>query len=311
MARARKPLRQSKEHLRVAYYGPNGSGKTTAAAHMAHQGEVAVVAAEPGFRVGRLASLGIPVDNLQLALATYDRDTPDVNHANLDRLFWDLKQEYTEARKTAPVGLLLDTVTEIQGLVTDEVRIEELARVRRQNSSYDESDYFIDVAWHGIVVAKVNKLLRQYRDLPCHWAIVCQEEHREPFRGKGSRSVGPAVSPGVQSSVMGFSDFVIQLETLDNPDDPKNPWRIGWTVTHGSPPNKAKDRDGILPARMAFPTFDRVLAYYDGDLRADTDPLQQELEELIQDGTLAPQDPAQRPRRVRASELAAQKARTA
>jgi hypothetical protein len=274
---------------------------------MAHLGEVAVVAAEPGFRSQRLATLGIPVDNLQLALATYDPTVPDVTANNLDTLFMDMRQEYQESRTTAPVGLLLDTVTEVQALTTDEVRIEELARAKRQNSSYDESDWFVDVGWHGIVVTRVNRLLRQFRDLPCHWALVCQEEHREPFRGKGSRSVGPAVSPGVQQAVMGYSDFVIELETLDNPDDSKNPWRIGWTVPHGSPTHKAKDRDGVLPARMAFPTFTRVMSYYTGELTAATDDLQRELDDLIASGDLAPADT--RPRRVRASELAAAKTR--
>lgn len=305
MPRTRKRLTESREHCRVTYYGENGTGKTTAAAHMAHEGEVAVVAAEPGFRHRRLAELGIPVDRLQLALSTVDPDVPDVTGDHLDGLFYDLRQEYLNGSPDAPIGLLIDTWTEAQVVVTDEVRREELARARRKATDaepWDQSDYFVDVGWHGIVTTRMNLYLRQFRDLPCHWAIVCQQERREPFRGKGSTSIGPANSPSVQRDVMGYSDFVIQLETMDNEADLKNPWRVGWTVPHGIA--KAKDRDGILPARMAFPTFDRVLAYYRGELTVETDPLQQELDELLRLDALRPTEA--KPRRIRASELARQ-----
>ena len=121
--------------------------------------------------------------------------------------------------------------------------------------------------------------------------------------GRGSTSIGPANSPGVQGSVMGYSDFVIRLQVMENPDDEKNPWRVGRTEPHDGIA-RAKDRDHVLPARMAEPTFTRVLEYYRGSLTADTDPIQQEFEELLTTGALQIPDPNRKPRRVRASEAA-------
>ncbi len=301
MARTRKPLASTREFCRVCYYGINGTGKTTSAADMARLGEVAVIAAEPGLRQGRLAELGIPIENLQIALSPHDPDVPNVSRAELDVLFWDLRQEYQDHATHAPVGLMVDTTTEVQNVVTDEVRRDEQARLVRKEEDWDFADTFIDVQWHGIAVAAMNLYLRQFRDLPCHWALCAQEERREPFMGRGSTSIGPANSPGVQGSIMGYSDFVIRLQTMENPDDPKNPWRVGRTEHHDGIA-RAKDRDHVLPAKMAEPTFTRVLAYYRGELTAATDPIQQELDELLAAGALEIPDPNRKPRRVRASE---------
>src|SRR5215216_22548 len=94
MTRGRRSLAESDEFCRVAYYGPNGSGKSTCMADMARLGEVAVVAAEPGLRKRRLAQLGVPVENLQIAVSNQDSGLPDVSFEALDKLFWDLKAEF-------------------------------------------------------------------------------------------------------------------------------------------------------------------------------------------------------------------------
>jgi len=309
VARTRKSLAATSLQCRIAYYGLNGTGKTTDASYMAELGEVAVIAAEPGFRKDRLAELGIPIDRLQLAIANFEPDLPDVTFANLDRLFWDLRQEYLDRAKTAPVGFILDTSTEVQKAITEQVRVQELPRAKAKDEGYDFSDYFVQVEWHGIVVNQIQQLLRQYRDLPCHWAICCQEEHREPFRGRGTRSIGPANSPGVQADVMAYSDFVIRLKTLENEDDPKNPFRIGRTEAHTEDgiPARAKDRDHVLPDPFAEPTFARVFAYQRGELTAEKDPMQQELMELLTEGKLL--DPAvPKPREKRSERLARERA---
>lgn len=311
MGRTRLSLDKANEFCRVAYYGLNGTGKTTAAAWMAAEGEVAVVAAEPGFRKDRLAELGIPTSNLQLAIGSYLPELPDVSFANMDRLFWDLRQEFMEKSRHAPVGLLIDTSTEVQKTFTDAVRIEELARAKAKDDGYDQSDWFVQVEWHGIVVNQLQLLLRQFRDLPCHWAICAQEEHREPFRGRGTRSIGPANSPGVQADVMAYSDFVIRLKVLENEADPKEPFRIGRTEAHTEDgiPARAKDRDHVLPDPFAEPTFRRVLAYFRGELTVENDPTQQELLALLAEGVLV--DPSVPKPRERRSERLAREAAAA
>lgn len=295
--RKRKSLPDA-EHVRIAYYGINGSGKTTDLADMARMGTVVGINGEQGFRKRRLLQLGIPVDNIEIAISESDSDLPGASFESLDKLFWELKAELADD-PTSVFGLIWDTGTDSQKVMIDQTRQTERERAvrkaTREHTEYDQAQMFVDIGWYGIHSQEMGKVLRQFRDLPCSWAIACQEERRDAVAGKPP-SIGPALTPSVQGDLMSYSDYVCRLSTAIDEETDETIY-LGTFRTEGIA--VAKDRDHVMPKPMVQPTFTRVYQYATGQLTAEEDALQQEFLEARGSGKI---DESGRPKRRRASE---------
>lgn len=298
MGNDRKPLPDA-EHVRIAYYGINGSGKTTDLADMAHMGTVVAINGEQGFRRRRLQQLGIPVDNIEVAISESDPDLPGASFESLDKLFWGLKAELADNPK-AVFGFLWDTATDSQKVMVDQTRAVERQRAvrkaTREHTEYDQADMFIDIGWYGIHSQEMGKVLRQFRDLPCSWAIACQEERRDADNKGKPPSIGPALTPAVQGDLMSYSDYVCRLSTAIDEETDETIF-LGTFRTEGIA--VAKDRDHVMPRPMVQPTFTRVYLYATGQLTVEEDPLQQEFMEAQGSGKI---DQSGKAKRRRASE---------
>lgn len=294
--RKRRPIPPA-DFIRIGYYGINGSGKTTDVADMAHLGKTVAINGEGGFRRRRLEQLGIPVDNIEISISQSDPELPDASFEELNRLFWQLKGELAD-HPGDPVGLQWDTMTDTQKVMVGQTREVERARAQRKAArervEYDQAEMFTDIGWFGIHSTEMGQVLRQFRDLPMHWAISCQEERREANQGRPP-SIGPALTPAVQGDLMSYCDYVCRLSTLVTEEGDTT--YLGKFQTEGIA--VAKDRDHVMPFPMVQPTFTRVFLYATGQLTADDDALQQSYWE---NHGKTPVDQAGRPRRRRASE---------
>lgn len=294
MARSIQLLGDQPEFTRVCYYGPNGSGKSTAMVDMARLGPVAIINSEQGLRKHRLMELGIPIENMQISVDNSAPNLPDVTFEALSQLFWDLKEETTDPSPATPVGLVWDTATDSQITMLTAVRRmmhgKGRAFAEKSGQEYATSEYDMDDKWWSIITGQLDHVIRQFRDLPMHWAIGCQLERRES--GDAPTSIGPAVFPSIQSIIMGSSDYVIRLGVESWPDG--RPLYLGWSRPES--PYKAKDRDGVLPNPMVDPTFTRIHSYATRTLTALDDPVQQAWTELT-GGELPSRRPTARRRR--------------
>jgi len=122
-----------------------------------------------------------------------------------------------------------------------------------------------------------RRLMRSLVDLKCHIGLGCQMR-RDVDKQSGRVKYGPAVNPALCGDLIGYSDFVIRLVQ-------DGTWADGRPLVVGYPrPSvefEGKDRYGVLPSRLADPTFDRLIAYASGELTKDTDLVQAGYRELV------------------------------
>lgn len=256
----RATLAETVEYVNMMYYGDPGSGKTTSAAGLARLGEIVYVDAESGLKAGPLGRLGIPTDNIGVHRV--------ISFEALENLYWDLKAELEEG---GPEGLVLDSITETQKLLLEHIVARGVEKAERKGMERDE--YAIYKEDWGVNTEQMRRLIRKVRDLPCHVALVCLS--RRDQDDDGAVSVGPAVSPALQSDLMGYMDLVCHTSVE----------QIGEEIAYvGEFRNvgkyQAKDRYGLLPRKLVNPSFDRVIAYVNGDLTPANDEVQQAYKEL-------------------------------
>ena len=83
---------------------------------------------------------------------------------------------------------------------------------------------------------------------------------------------GPAVGPALQTSLLGYMDVVLYCKA---PDEARDYFRAQTKKVGAA---RAKDRIGVIPNILVNPTFPRLLAYNEGTLSEETDPVQEVLE---------------------------------
>jgi hypothetical protein len=262
-----------REFANVLYYGDGGTGKTTDLATMANLGRVLYVDAESGIKRYPLEQMGVKVENLELL--QFD-DNPTFQE--LDDAFWQLKAEL-DADADSWVGVAWDSGTEIYHALLDSLvgkRLEKAEKAQRAGGKIADSlqnRFFIDRDEYGIMSQQVRHLLRRYRDLPCHFGISFLER-RDVDESTGRVRVGPSVTPGLQSDVIGWHDIVCHTQVEGTTKDPRY---VGVCRPDGV--KQGKDRYGILPPEMADPTFERIVNYITGKITGDDDEVQNGLNE--------------------------------
>lgn len=258
-------LADEQDFARILYYGYPGSGKTTHAGHLAHVGPIVFFEAEPGLKKVAFKRRGIPNENI--------KPVRSVTSEVLMSSFWKLKQKLDDD-PNAYAGAVLDTVTNFVAKEVNRIRTRE----------YDLAIEAADAAgelytgppknkfgntWdlYGEMTGDVREVIEHYVDLPMHLAFTAHVR-RDEDADSGAVSYGPAASPAVQKDLVAYFDCVIRTQRVGE-------FFIGHTVPGDA--YEAKDRLDVLPSPvMNLPTMDRIVAYINGDLTEDNDPVQQE-----------------------------------
>ena len=262
------------DHTNTLLYGREGSGKTTAAARLANafshlpagKGKVLVINAEGGLKKGPLRKRG--VDTSKIVVWPDPNKHERVTHQSLDRIHRRLKADLMED-PTSWGGVVFDSATEIHTAILDNVQQKRVASIQRMGKDVDPD--FVDIADYGTMSKLFRDVLRKFRDLPCHF-VVTALERRDVDKDTGKPQYGPAVTPGLQSDLLGYVDFVLMCKA----EDEDGPFRA---LTRANSRYRAKDRFDILPKVMVDPYLDRIVQYTTDDLTPESDPEQKRLGE--------------------------------
>ncbi len=233
----RGTLDEESDTLKMLYHGEPGSGKTTAAAHMAKLGRVVWVLAEPGLKRRPMLDLGIPIENIELHR--------EITYTALNDLCSDLRGAL-RADPQAYAGVVFDSLTEVQG---------RLLEAKAKSLLITQQEY-------GVNTQELTLLLRHFCDLPCHVAFITHPKRDED--SDGEVIYRPSMTPKVSGILLGQVDITCVTMALPRPDSDE-PDYVGVFRPHGK--HKGKDRFGCLPPRLINPTFDRIAAYVDGTYR--------------------------------------------
>lgn len=252
------------DHTNTLLYGREGSGKTTALARLANlpgNGRVLIINAEGGLRKKALQNRGI--DTSKIVIWPDPKKHQRVTHQALDRLHRKVKSDL-ERDPDSWIGVGFDSATEIHTAILDSVQQKRVTAIRNRGQDVDEDH--VDIADYGTMSKLFRDILRKFRDLPCHF-VVTALERRDIDKDTGKPQYGPAVTPGLQSDLLGYVDFVLMCKAADE----DGPFRA---LTRANSRYRAKDRFDVLPQVMVDPYLDRVVAYVNEDLTPDTDPEQ-------------------------------------
>lgn len=258
-ARSTRPrLDEQTEKVNVLYYGEGGSGKTTALAGLARMGHVIHIDSESGVKAGPLKKNDVPIGNIE--------PFKDISFDAMLQFLTDIKGEL-EDNEDDPVGIMWDSITETQKMLLEDIARNEVIKANRAGQEKDP--YNIEKGWWGKNTEQMRRLLRRFRDLPCHCGIAALER-RDVDQQDGEVKYGPAVSPAFATDLFGYMD-VVCVTRMQLVQDRK--FYIGITLPFGK--WKAKDRFGILPRTLHKPSLDRIVGYVNGDITEEDDEIQQ------------------------------------
>lgn len=260
-------LDDSQDFINACFYGREGSGKTTAAARMANlpgKGKVLFINAEGGLKKIALKKRG--VDTANIAVWPDPKRGERMDHKSLDALYRRVKGDLDKDPESW-TGVVIDSVTDIYVSILDAVQMKRVNALKNKGADVDED--FVDIADYGTMSKLFRDLMRKFRDLPCH-VVFTALERRDVDKDTGKPQYGPAVTPGLQTDLLGYVDFVLMFKAADE----DGPFRA---LSRANSRYRAKDRFDVLPRVVAEPMFDRLVAYLNGDLTEDTDPFQDDL----------------------------------
>lgn len=249
------PLEEKAQHLKVLYYGKQGTGKTTAAA-LATQSttgdsRVLIIDAEGGLDQTALATRGVDTSRVAVWPPVGQRVTSE----GLMELHEALDEELADDPESWS-AVVFDSMTEIHQLLREnatDYRVEK-SRVVIDPDVIDRDDY-------NKMTSQMRKIIRRFRDLPCDIVFTALEKITED-------EIRPAVSPALGTDLMGYVDLVIRTAMVQDS-------QVG--RFHPTEHINAKDRTNQFPALMANPSFDRLCAVRNNILDLDSDDAQQAL----------------------------------
>lgn len=254
-------LAAQSEIIRALYYGDPGKGKSFDLAHMAKLGKVVYIDAEKRLKKGPLQRAGVPLDNIEVRFGV--RQDP-VTYEGLMALALELKERLADDEPI--VGLCWDSASEsfrlmLEGLVDSAVASANRAGKERNAWRTYQEDY-------GDMTEQMRRVIRRFRDLPIHLGISCLS--RRDNDEEGAIRVSPALTPAVMRDFIGYMDVVMhcRMEIIGGEEEYS-------AVTKPIGRFDAKDTFGVLPRVFVTPTFDRLVAYVEGELEAGDDPIQQ------------------------------------
>ncbi|UVK60378.1 RecA-like DNA recombinase [Microbacterium phage TurboVicky] len=259
---------ETEEHLNVLYWGREGSGKTIDLAVATQLGKVLFINAEGGLKKRALLANGVDTSNL----VVFPRPGQELTFASLEQALFRVKADLMDDPK-AWFLIAIDSITEIAAAFTEAVSDETFARNKAKNPNWNpglNDQFFTDRGDYGVSTKMIRKLVRMTRDLPVHVAITALER-RDVDEDTSKVAYGPAVGPALQTSLLGYVDVVLYTKAADE----DRPYFRAQTKKVGTA--RAKDRLGVIPTVLVDPTFPRLLAYNEGTLTEETDPVQEVL----------------------------------
>ena len=260
-------LDTAEDYINALYYGREGTGKTTDAAAMANlpnATRVLIINAEAGTKRRALAQRGIDTSKIVMWPAPGKK----VTFAGLEALHRRLLEDLAED-PTSWTGVVFDSLTEVAVTLREQATAKRQDKLDRQMKAYDPD--LIDLADYGVMTDQLSRIIRRFRDLPCHFVATALE------RTHDDGTVGPRMTPALADSVAGYVDFVLYVrasqDSVESADDAASEFRA---LTRQTRTYRAKDRFDVTPRVLANPTFDRLYAYATDALTEDTDGQQAE-----------------------------------
>ena len=262
------------DHLNILLYGREGSGKSTGAARLANafshlpegKGKILVINAEGGFKKRPMQRRGVDISRIRIwpDPAKHERPT----HSSLKKIARQMKSDLMEDPESWG-GVVFDSATEGYQAMLDFAQQKRVASVKRTGKDVDED--FVDIADYGTMSKMFRDVLRELRDLPCHF-VVTALERRTVDKDTGKPTYGPDVTPALQSDLLGYVDMVLMCKS----EDEDGPFRA---LTRANGRYRAKDRFDVLPKVLVDPFADRIIKYVVGEYDMDegNDPEQARL----------------------------------
>lgn len=264
--------------LSLLLYGPEGTGKTTDALRMtklcSDKQRVVLVDAEAGAKIKALSQRGIDVSKIVPwpTKVVDGQRVPDPGKIDYDG-FLELLAEI-EANPGVVIGVVWDSGTEITKRILDDVVLASTENDRKKGKA--RAPFQVNLEDHGVASSMLRDLLRRFRDLGVHLVITALER-RDTDPDTGKVKYGPAMSPAMANDAAGLVD-IVGYTMVEEVGPKATEVRSARFVPIER--RRAKDRYGLLPGKLADPYFDRILAYIEGDLTKETDPVQARVREL-------------------------------
>ena len=243
-------LSDQREFIKAVFYGREGTGKTTSAASVSQLGKVLVVNSEGGLKKAALQQHGVNPDNV---LVWPNPDTDEQITARSLEVLHERLAGMLADDPDAIQAVVLDSLTEIHHLLREQATDQRVAKSR-----VELDPDFIDRDDYGKMTSQLRKLIRRFRDLPCHVVFVALEKDDET-----ASEYRPALTPALCTDVLGYADIVARFAS------PDSTFRARFK---GNDRIRAKDRFNLLPDTLPEPSFVRIAQYVDGTLTADNDP---------------------------------------
>lgn len=257
-------------------WGPEGTGKTTSALRMTQIPEaieknlrVMLIDAEGGAKVQALRQRGVDVSRVEVWPRPEDGGPGALSFEGLFDLAEELAKRHEEF-----IGWVWDSGGEITKRLLDQVTAD--AREKDERLGKARGRFQVNLEDHGVASSMLRELLRKYRDLPMH-GVITALERRDTDNDTGRVRYGPAMSPAMANDTAGLVDVVMFMEIEE-----VNGESVRTGKTTPTRIRRAKDRFGVLPAKMPDPYMDRIVAYVNGDLTRDNDPVRARIKELAQ-----------------------------
>jgi hypothetical protein len=250
-------LTDRREFVNALWYGDGGTGKTTALAGMANLGKVLLINAEGGVKRRPLEQRGISVGNIEVFPSGSDV-------ISIESLLkeWQRIREELDKDPGAYIGFVIDSITDLYQALLRNVVNKAVIAADRANKERDA--YFIEQGDYGKMTEQVRDVMRKLRDLPCHLGVsALPRRQQDP---DGTVVYVPAVSPALQNDLDLWMDVVCHTEVMmiNGKEEYRGTFRPTGLY-------RGKDRFSVLPKGLVDPSFDRVVAYIEGDIDLDSD----------------------------------------
>lgn len=266
------PLDDVEDFTNTLLYGREGGGKTTGACRLANRfshmppgkGMILVINSEGGLKKSALRKRG--VDTTKIVLWPDPKKHQRATHTGLDQIHRRVKADLQRDPESWG-GVIFDSASEIHIAFLDSVQEKRVQTIKNKGQDVDED--FVDISDYGTMSKMFRDVLRKFRDLNCHF-VVTALERRDVDKDTGKPQYGPAVTPGIQSDLLGYVDFVLMCKA----EDEDGPFRA---LTRANSRYRAKDRFDILPKVMVDPFMDRIIGYVSEEITEETDIEQKRL----------------------------------
>lgn len=263
-------LEDNTEYTNVLWWGEESTGKTHNLASLVKlpgTGILIVVNSESGLKKGALKRFGFDTSRIKL----WPPEGVAVTYNNLMRLRRQIAQQLADEPGSV-LGVGFDSLTEIAAAALDSAVARGIKAAENRGNPREGDEFDIEQSDWGVMTGQIKKLLRSYRDLPCHFGATALERMFPPKAGVNAiEQIGPDLNPGLAGKVLGFFDFAIRTTADNIPIGEGESAMLTKGFTKKTKRIRAKDRDGVLPTVWPEPTFDRLVQYAQGDLTQDQD----------------------------------------